>query len=93
MKLIEKKCPNCGGKLTFSINDKEATCNYCNASYVIDRDAEDIIADIIQPEAIIKHFNRVQKVSGVVMYVVAAVFIVAIITFMFIMFRFPFFGR
>ena len=39
MKLIEKKCPNCGAGLKFDKNDTEVTCEYCKKSYVIQRDS------------------------------------------------------
>ena len=41
MRLVEKKCPNCGGELKFNINDKDTTCEYCNKSYEIERENDD----------------------------------------------------
>jgi hypothetical protein len=41
MKLVEKKCPNCGGDLKFGINDKETKCEYCNKAYEIERENDD----------------------------------------------------
>ena len=38
MKLIEKKCPNCGASLEFNENDKSCVCNYCHRSFEIERD-------------------------------------------------------
>lgn len=38
MKLIEKKCPNCGAKLSFNENDKNVHCEYCNANYEVKKD-------------------------------------------------------
>jgi hypothetical protein len=43
MKLVEKKCPNCGGSLKFNYEDKETTCEFCGRSFEIERD--DNIAD------------------------------------------------
>lgn len=37
MKLIEKKCPNCGASLSFSDNDKSCKCEYCERSFEIER--------------------------------------------------------
>ena len=38
MKLIEKKCPNCGAALEFSEKDKSCKCDYCHRSFEIERD-------------------------------------------------------
>lgn len=37
MKLIEKKCPNCGASLSFSDTDKSCKCEYCERSFEIER--------------------------------------------------------
>lgn len=38
MKLIEKKCPNCGANLEFSEKDKSCKCEYCHRAFEIERD-------------------------------------------------------
>lgn len=38
MRLIEKKCPNCGANLEFKDNDKSCKCSHCGCSYEIERD-------------------------------------------------------
>lgn len=38
MRLVEKKCPNCGGELKFGFEDKETTCEFCGRSFEIERD-------------------------------------------------------
>lgn len=38
MKLIEKKCPNCGANLEFSETDRSCKCNYCHRAFEIERD-------------------------------------------------------
>lgn len=40
-KLVEKKCPNCGAKLSFKLEDKEVKCNYCNSEFIIKDDNSD----------------------------------------------------
>lgn len=37
MKLIEKKCPNCGAGLEFKDNDKNCKCSHCGSSFEIER--------------------------------------------------------
>lgn len=38
MKLVEKKCPNCGAGLSFTENDSSVKCEYCNKTYYIEKD-------------------------------------------------------
>ena len=33
MKLIEKKCPNCGANLEFKDTDKSCKCSHCGSSF------------------------------------------------------------
>ena len=42
MKLIEKKCPNCGAGLEFGENDKSCKCSYCHRSFEIERDKDSL---------------------------------------------------
>ena len=41
MKLIERKCPNCGATLEFKETDKSCKCKYCNSFYEIERDEKE----------------------------------------------------
>lgn len=38
MKLVEKKCPNCGAGLSFNDSDTSVKCEYCNKTYYIEKD-------------------------------------------------------
>lgn len=40
MKLVEKKCPNCGAGLEFSDTDKSCKCNYCHRAFEIEREQD-----------------------------------------------------
>ena len=42
MRLIEKKCPNCGADLSFDEDDKSCKCEYCKRQFEIERDLDDI---------------------------------------------------
>ena len=54
MKLIEKKCPNCGATLEFNENDKSCKCNYCKRSFEIERDTDNL-------EKFNLVYNQIQK--------------------------------
>ncbi len=41
MRLVEKKCPNCGANLEFSDTDKSCKCTYCHRAFEIERDQEE----------------------------------------------------
>lgn len=38
MKLITRKCPNCGASLSFDENDKKVKCEYCKQDIVIEKE-------------------------------------------------------
>ena len=40
MKIIEKKCPNCGATLEFNVGDKETKCKYCGSEFIIEDNNE-----------------------------------------------------
>ena len=42
MKLIEKKCPNCGANLEFDDDAKSCKCQYCKQSFFIEKDLNDV---------------------------------------------------
>jgi len=44
MRLIEKKCPNCGASLEFNDSDKSCKCQYCHRAFEIERDLN--VADL-----------------------------------------------
>ena len=83
MKLIEKKCPNCGAKLSFENTDKEVTCKYCDMSYEIERetDLNDLIEDVFNPKDFILHRKMIRNVSKGIM-----IFSICMFLFIFIVF-------
>ena len=48
MKLIEKKCPNCGASLEFSETDKSCKCSYCHRAFEIERNENSSGGDLNQ---------------------------------------------
>lgn len=84
MKLIEKKCPNCGSSLSFGPNDKETKCTYCNASFEIERENE---SESVIPENFLLHQKTVRRMSTAIMIISIIVFIAIFITFILMFFR------
>ena len=42
MRLVEKKCPNCGANLSFGENEKSCKCEYCKREFEIERDTDNL---------------------------------------------------
>lgn len=42
MRLVEKKCPNCGANLSFGENEKSCKCDYCKREFEIERDTDNL---------------------------------------------------
>ena len=76
MKLIEKKCPNCGASLEFKDTDKSCKCSHCGSSFEIERDKN--ITDLVDQfdlKPIGKAFSIFYIVESVIIFIVAAVII------------------
>ncbi len=63
MKIIEKKCPNCGAQLTFEPEDTEARCNYCGQEFIIEKDIKDETKKMSE-ELLAKHIKLQKKMVG-----------------------------
>ena len=90
MRLVEKKCPNCGAKLSFEKTDKEVTCKYCNRSYEIERDANlnDLLGEDFDPrEFVLKNFKTINKTGKFITIFSVCVFIFIFIIFLIMFFR------
>lgn len=42
MKVIEKKCPNCGGNLDFKVGERDVVCKSCRRKYAIEYGVDDL---------------------------------------------------
>lgn len=72
MKLVEKKCPNCGANLSFNENDKVAKCDYCKREFEIERDAQDQINIVIGETGknVLKYFFISHMVVGIISVII-----------------------
>ena len=86
MKLIQKKCPNCGANLEFDKEDKEVNCKYCNTTFLIDKDDNNLL-DALNPEFFNLQRKRVQRMSSIVFIFSFIIFIIIIMVFVFTFFR------
>ena len=41
MKIVEKKCPNCGGNLDFKVGERDVKCESCRRKFAIEYDGVD----------------------------------------------------
>ena len=95
MKLIEKKCPNCGANLKFDKDDTEVTCKYCNASYEIQRDPNinDLMNNVFDQNDFILHRKMVKNLSKGIIIFTCIVFVIIIVMFFIAFLRVPSFPR
>jgi uncharacterized protein YbaR (Trm112 family) len=42
MKVIEKKCPNCGANLDFKVGERDVVCKSCRRKYAIEYGIDDL---------------------------------------------------
>ena len=80
MKLIEKKCPNCGAHLKFDNSSKEVTCNYCNATFIIDKENDNLV-DELSPEFINLQSKNVKTLTKIIIFITLMIFIIVIAIF------------
>ena len=71
MKLVEKKCPNCGANIEFNAENKTVTCNYCNTTFEVERDIEKELK-----EEVILRFKETRKIGKTISVVAITMFIV-----------------
>lgn len=78
MRIIEKKCPNCGANLEFNVGDKETKCKYCNTGFIIEdnnTDKKSFSLDNINLKYI-KTFTIFHMVTtGVIMLIIVSTFL------------------
>ena len=88
MKLVEKKCPNCGADLKFDKEDTEIRCKYCDTCYEIQRDAslDDLVKNVFDANDFILHRKMINRV-GKGIFIFAGIMFV----FIFVMFIISFF--
>lgn len=46
MKIIEKKCPNCGGNLDFKVGERDVVCKSCRRKYAVQYDGIDDLSQL-----------------------------------------------
>ena len=73
MKLIEKKCPNCGASLSFNENDKSCACQYCKRTFEIERDTDNLDKFILVYDAMRKPFKMFFLIPAIFIFVVAII--------------------
>ena len=80
MRIIEKKCPNCGASLSFDENDKSCKCDYCKRAFEIERDLDDVEKFNLIYDTVSKPF----KLFSIIPFVFASIFIIFIALMIFL---------
>ncbi len=79
MKLVEKKCPNCGANIEFNAENKTVTCNYCSTTFEVERDIEKELK-----EEIVLRFKETRKIGKTISIFAIVMFIVVAIIMIFV---------
>ncbi len=85
MKLITKKCPNCGASLSISEEDKKVTCEYCKQELLIERDRD--------AEVQLHLLKTGKKIFNTVAFCIVLIVIFSMIMFTFIFLKIFNFGE
>lgn len=76
MKIIEKKCPNCGAGLNFDENDKSCKCEYCKKEFEIERDQQNNSNNLPDQFKLSEAGKSFMKIAGITMLVPSIFFII-----------------
>lgn len=87
MKLVQKKCPNCGANLEFDKDDTETTCSYCNAKFAIERENEK--GNLLDPSQYVLRPEEARALSKVIIVIFCIVFIFVLIFMIYSFVTFP----
>ena len=88
MKLVEKKCPNCGASLKFNKEDSSVTCNYCNTVFDITKDpTEELKEEFVLRAKTVRKMSKTIMIFSMVVFVI--ILLIAIIMFSRITNMFP----
>lgn len=87
MRLIEKKCPNCGASLSFAPEDVSCKCEYCKREFEIERDTDQKklsdqfnLSELKTPFKIFSYFTIGSFIAQAVIFIIVFI-IIAIIAF------------
>lgn len=85
MKIVEKKCPNCGANLDFRVGERDVTCGHCRRKYAVEYDGTDFsklsddavksLKDIDIDLRPVAHYLKIALVIGVAMIICFCIFV------------------
>lgn len=85
MKIVEKKCPNCGANLDFKVGERDVTCGHCRRKYAVEYDGTDFsrltedavksLKDINIDLRPVAHYLKIAFGIGIAMIVCFCIFV------------------
>ncbi len=80
MKIIEKKCPNCGANLKFKAGEHNAHCESCRRDFVIEYEVDDAgnLSDTFDLTPAMTIFGKIFAIHSVIIVLISVVMIIAI---------------
>ena len=77
MKIIEKKCPNCGANLDFEVGERNVQCGSCRRKFAIEYDHEKDLNHLETSDVFLKASRRGILIIIAIFVIVACTMIVA----------------
>ena len=84
MKIIEKKCPNCGANLKYKVGEQDVHCEKCRRDFAVEYDHQ-----IVDPEVALKakdiqlkildNYEKGQKFAKVFFIIVVVIIVISMI--------------
>ena len=84
MKIIEKTCPSCGASLDIVENAKTIKCKYCNKTFMVEKDHDDVTLELTEQASkiisgVFTYISVVHIISAIIFFIIFICVIIGII--------------
>jgi hydrogenase maturation factor len=76
MKIVEKKCPNCGANLDFNVGKRDVVCGHCRRKYAVQYDGMDFASLAADRIKSLKNINIDLRPARNIILIIAISFMV-----------------
>jgi len=78
IRLIQKRCPNCGANIKFKLDDKSATCAYCGTFVLIEYKKENMYNPINEQNAKRIYVNKTAEILKWLSYAIVSCLLIIV---------------
>ena len=83
MRLVQKKCPNCGAAIDFDDTTKKVKCSYCSQTFFVEKDIQKLNNDIDVDKHLEDAFELVNNVRTPFVVIFIFMLIIFVVGFIF----------